>query len=158
MNLLLVCAANSARSLIAEALFAHLGRGRVKAHSGGIRPVGRPHPLTVELLERHGLAAHGLRSKGWDEFTGPRAPRMDAVITLCDETAAAAPAWPGDPVAAHWRVPDPVAAEGDHADKLAAFEEVYRRLKEAVETVLAQPVEDMPAERLKALLIQAAPK
>lgn len=158
LQILVLCTGNSARSLIAEALFNHLGRGRVKAFSAGSRPTGKPHPVALEVLERHGLSTLGLRSKSWDEFAQPDAPAMDVVVTVCDNAAEACPVWPGAPVKAHWGVPDPAAVEGDHAEKLAAFEETYRLFKDQIEKVLAQPIETMPGPRLQALLTELAPR
>lgn len=158
LNVLVLCTGNSARSLIAEALFAHLGRGRVRAFSAGSKPTGQPNPLALEVLERHGIAADGLRSKSWDEFGGADAPRMDAVITVCDSAAAApCPLWPGAPVTAHWGVPDPAAVEGERPQRLAAFEETYGWFRTAVEAVLAGPVETLSTAELSRLLRDAAP-
>lgn len=156
-RILVLGAGNVARSLIAEALFNHLGRGRVKAFSAGARPATRPHAIALELLERHGLSTLGLHCKGWDAFCRPGAPEMDVALTVCDD-ADPRPALPGSPVAVHWRLPDPAAAAGPHAEQLVAFEETYRLLKDQIERLLAEPVETMAKPRLQALMEELTPQ
>ena len=125
---------------MAESLLGALGQGRFRAFSAGSRPAGAPNPLALEVLARHGLPAAGLRSKSWDEFARPGAPRIDLVITVCDNAAAEpCPVWPGRPARAHWGFPDPAAATGSEAERLAAFERVFAGLKARIETFLALP-------------------
>ena len=129
-NVLFLCTGNSARSIIAEALLGRWGKGRFKAFSAGSFPKGAVHPLALDLLERAHLDTRGLRSKSWDEFARPGAPEMDFVFTVCDEAAAeVCPVWPGNPVTAHWGVPDPGSVEGTEADKNRAFRYAFQALE-----------------------------
>jgi arsenate reductase len=137
-NVLFLCTGNSARSLMAEALLARLGEGRVKAFSAGSRPTGRVHPLTIELLEREGLLIAGLRSKSWDEFLAADAPRMDVVITVCSEAEGeTCPVFPGHPKRLHWDIADPAAVAGGLAERRAAFIAAYRELTRRIEDFLS---------------------
>lgn len=157
LRIMVLCTGNSARSLIAEALFRHLGGDRIEAYSAGSRPAGAPHPLALQVLARHGVATAGLRSKSWDEFAQAGAPKLDVVITVCDNAASeTCPIWPGAPVRAHWGVPDPAAVQDPHA-ATAAFEETYDTFRRRIERLLAQPVEGMPAPELAGLLRRFAP-
>ncbi|MHA6289034.1 arsenate reductase ArsC [Maricaulis sp. CAU 1757] len=128
LDILILCTGNSARSILAEALFnAHAG-GRLRAHSAGSDPTGTPHPLALDLLARRGHDTRGLSSKSWDRFAAPDAPRLDAVITVCDHAAGqVCPIWTGAPVSAHWGLPDP-AAETDPEAARAAFAATYDAL------------------------------
>ena len=129
-NVLFLCTGNSARSILAEALLDHWGRGRFKAYSAGSFPKGAVHTLALDLLERAHLDTSGLRSKSWDEFAKPGAPEMDFVFTVCDQAASElCPVWPGNPVTAHWGVPDPAAVEGTEAEKIRAFRIAYQALE-----------------------------
>jgi arsenate reductase len=129
-NVLFLCTGNSARSIMAEALLEHWGRGRFKAYSAGSFPKGEVHPLALDLLERAHLDRCGLRSKSWDEFAKPGAPEMDFVFTVCDQAASeVCPIWPGNPVTAHWGVPDPAAVEGTEAEKNRAFRYAFQALE-----------------------------
>jgi arsenate reductase len=129
-NVLFLCTGNSARSIIAEALLEHWGRGRFKAYSAGSFPKGAVHPMSFDLLEKAHLSTRGLRSKSWDEFAKPRAPQMDFVFTVCDKAASEiCPIWPGNPVTAHWGVPDPAAVEGTEAERKRAFRYAYQALE-----------------------------
>ena len=129
-NVLFLCTGNSARSILAEALLGHWGKERFKAYSAGSFPKGVVHPLAIELLEKAHLNTRGLRSKSWDEFARPGAPVMDFVFTVCDKAAGeVCPAWPGNPMTAHWGVPDPAAAEGPEVEKMRAFRYAYQALE-----------------------------
>ena len=140
-NVLFLCTGNSARSIIAEALLDHLGAGRFKAYSAGSHPSGWVNPYSLQMLEAAGLATSGLRSKNWDEFAQPGAPRMDFIVTVCDNAAGeVCPVWPGKPIAAHWGVPDPAAVEGTDEQKRAAFRDVATTLRRRIELLINLPI------------------
>ena len=129
-NVLFLCTGNSARSILAEVLTDHWGKGRFKGHSAGSFPKGAVHPMAVDLLEKAHLDTSRLRSKSWDEFAKPCAPVMDFVFTVCDQAAGeVCPVWPGNPVTAHWGVPDPAAVDGPEAEKIRAFRYAYQALE-----------------------------
>jgi arsenate reductase (thioredoxin) len=141
---LFLCTGNSARSVLAEATLQHLGQGRVLAYSAGSRPLGRINPYAIELLQRQGIATEGLRSKSWDEFAAPGAPRMDFIFTVCDSAAGeTCPVWPGHPATAHWGVPDPAAVSGSDADKRHAFVQAYTVLRRRIELFLSLPLDKL---------------
>lgn len=148
-NVLVLCTGNSARSILGEALFNHLGKGRVRAFSAGSRPSGRVNPLALETLERHGITLADARSKSWDEFrTGavPGGLTFDFIFTVCDNAASEpCPVWPGHPATAHWGIPDPAHVEPMEARR-EAFETAYRQMKRRVEAFLALPLESMSRE------------
>ena len=132
-NVLFLCTGNSARSVMAEVLLEHWGRGRFKGFSAGSFSKGGVHPLALDLLENADLDARGLRSKSWDEFAKPGAAEMDFVFTVCDRAAGeVCPIWPGNPVTAHWGVADPAAVEGTPAEKRGAFREAYLVLENRI--------------------------
>jgi arsenate reductase len=128
-NVLFLCTGNSARSIIAEALLNYWGKGRFRAFSAGSHPKGQVLPSTLDVLRRNHLSTEGLRSKSWDEFAEPDAPALDFVFTVCDNAAKeVCPIWPGQPMTAHWGIPDPAAIEGTDEDKRRAFDRAFRDL------------------------------
>lgn len=132
-NVLFLCTGNSARSVLAESILNHLGEERFRGFSAGSHPKGEIHPLAIDLLKSLGMPTEGLRSKSWDEFARPGAPEFDFVFTVCDNAAGeVCPIWPGNPVTAHWGVPDPVLVEGDDLTRKAAFLSVYRQLERRI--------------------------
>ncbi|MCB1472041.1 MAG: arsenate reductase ArsC [Rhodobiaceae bacterium] len=140
-NVLFLCTGNSARSIIAEAILAREGQGRFCAFSAGSQPAGRVNPYALDLLRRMNHDVSGLRSKSWDEFAGPGAPKMDFVFTVCDNAAGeTCPLWPGQPMTAHWGVPDPAAVEGSEAEKHAAFADTYRMMSNRISLFVALPI------------------
>jgi arsenate reductase len=152
-NVLFLCRANSARSIMAEALLNHLGGGRFRAYSAGNDPSGRVHPLAVELLNRHGCDTTGVRSKPWTEFSARGAPRLDYVITLCDVVAfEACPIFSGRPVHAHWSIADPSLAAGSIDDRRQAFLEALEAIRRRVQRFTALPFESVDRHALKALI------
>ena len=133
LNVLFLCTGNSARSIMAEAILNRSGIGRFRAWSAGSFPAGAVNPRTVELLERLNYPVAEMRSKSWDEFAAPGAPDLDFVFTVCDDAAnEVCPAWPGQPMSAHWGVPDPATATGNDAEVAAAFADAYRMLNNRI--------------------------
>jgi arsenate reductase len=129
-NVLFLCTGNSARSIIAEALLNHAGKGHFRAFSAGSHPKGAVHPLAIEVIRAHGLPTNGLRSKSWDEFAQPGAPTMHRVFTVCDNAAGeVCPVWPGKPATGHWSIDDPAAVEGTDVAKRQAFERTFAELE-----------------------------
>ena len=140
-TVLFLCTGNSARSILAEATLNHLGGGRFRAYSAGSHPKGEVHPLALELLREQGLPTEGLRSKSWDEFAGSGAPALDFVFTVCGNAASeVCPIWPGQPMTAHWGVPDPAAAEGTETERHLAFAEAYRMLHNRISVFTSLPI------------------
>jgi len=147
-NVLFLCTGNSARSILAEVLLNHWGNGRFRAYSAGSFPKGRVHPMALETLRSMKLPVDGLRSKSWDEFARPDAPTMDFVFTVCDQAAGEiCPIWPGNPVTAHWGIPDPAAEEG--SAQAAAFRDTYRRLDARIKLFTALPLEKLDRLAIK---------
>lgn len=137
-TVLVLCTGNSARSILGEALFNHLGEGRVRAFSAGSKPKGVPHPGALRLLARRGIDTGTFRSKSWNAFTGPDAPSFDLAITVCGNAAGeACPVFLGSPLRAHWGLPDPADVTGSEAEVDAAFEETWRLLEMRVRAFLA---------------------
>lgn len=136
-SVLVLCTGNSARSILGEALFAHLGQGQIAAYSAGSKPKGVPHPGALRLLARKGIDPAQFRSKSWNEYSGPDAPLIDLAITVCGTAAGeACPVFPGAPLRAHWGLPDPADVEGSEAEIDAAFEETWRLLDMRVRAFL----------------------
>lgn len=147
---LFLCTGNSARSIMAEALLNRLGGGRFRAFSAGSHPTGQVNPLALELLEHSGLPTTDLRSKDWSEFAAPGAPHLDFVITVCDKAAREiCPAWPGQPMSAHWGVEDPVAERGDDLARQRAFALAFSILQRRISLFLSLPVAKLDAIALK---------
>lgn len=140
-NVLFLCTGNSARSILAEAIVNREGMGRFRGFSAGSKPKGEVHPFALQLLERLDHDVSGLRSKSWDKFAGPEAPKMDFVFTVCDQAAAEeCPFWPGQPMTAHWGLPDPAAARGNDAEQHLAFSETYRMLRNRISIFVNLPL------------------
>jgi len=149
-NVLFLCTGNSARSILAEALMNHWGRGKFRGFSAGSHPKGKVHPIALELLAHMKLPAEGARSKSWEEFARPGVPRMDFVFTVCDDAAAeTCPVWPGQPISAHWGVPDPAAVEGDDKAKWLAFREAFKALENRIKIFTALPFASLDRMKLE---------
>ncbi|MEP7063166.1 MAG: arsenate reductase ArsC [Betaproteobacteria bacterium] len=143
-NVLFLCTGNSARSIMAEAILRDVGAGRFNAYSAGSHPTGVVHPMALEWLESNRLSTEGLRSKAWDELARPDAPRLDFVFTVCDNaTGETCPVWPGQPVTAHWGVPDPAAAQGGAEHRRRAFAEASRLLMNRIRLFVSLPVDKL---------------
>ena len=170
-HVLFLCTGNSARSILGEALLNHWGKGRFRGFSAGSMPRGEVHPMAIQLLARwrfgrgvgyrlcsvlnpgfvarRGLPVAGLRSKSWEEFSGPGAPAMDFVFTVCGNAAAeACPVWPGHPVTAHWGIPDPVAVEGEEELRMQAFEKAFRQMEDRIRIFVDLPIQSLDRLRL----------
>jgi len=132
-NILFLCTGNSARSIMAEAILNKLGAGKFRAYSAGSQPKGRVNPHTIQLLQSLGYETSGFRSKSWNEFARPGAPALDFVFTVCDNAAGeTCPVWPGQPMTAHWGIPDPADAKGSPAEIALAFKDAYRMLHQRI--------------------------
>ena len=152
-NVLFLCTGNSARSILAEAILRNLGTGRFNAFSAGSQPKGEVHPFALELLQNLKLDTSFARSKSWDEFARPGSPKMDFVFTVCDNAAnESCPVWPGQPMTAHWGIPDPAAAEGTDAEKHLAFADAYRQLSNRISAFLALPLASIDRMSLQSRL------
>ena len=149
-EILFLCFGNSARSIMAEAILNHTGRGRFHAHSAGAQPVGTVNPHAATLLRNLGVAVDGLRSKSLDEFTGPEAPEFDFIITVCDTMAGeSCPALPGTPMRTHWSIPDPATATGSEAEVAVVFAETYRMLKNRIDILISLPMDKLTGLAMK---------
>src|SRR5271156_3212375 len=149
-NVLFLCTHNSARSILAEALINALGGGRFRGYSAGSFPSGKVNPFALETLRAFGHSADGFRSKSWDAFAAPGAPTMDFVITVCDQAAGeVCPIWPGQPITAHWGLPDPAAVEGSPAAIALAFADTYRMLANRIGLFTSLPVESLARLAIK---------
>ena len=154
INVLFLCTHNSARSILAEAMLNHIGKGRFKAFSAGSSPREnqQPNPLGLQVLQNAGISTEGLRSKSWDEFAAADAPHMDLVITVCDNAAGeVCPYWPGQPATAHWGYADPSEVEGDEAKKLEAFRQTLLAIHRRLELLI-----NLPADKLERAMVQQA--
>lgn len=150
MNVLFLCTGNSARSILAEAYLNAAAKGRFTAYSAGSHPAGKVNPFALELLEKNRLPTAGLRSKNWQEFARPDAPKLDLVFTVCDNAAGeACPLWPGQPVSAHWGIADPAAVAGPDEAKRKAFLRAFSELSTRINHLLALPI-----DRLDRLVLQ----
>jgi arsenate reductase len=144
LNVLFLCTGNSARSVMAEVLLNREGRGHFRAFSAGSHPKGQIHPYALDLLDRMNFDVSGLRSKSWSEFSGPDAPKLDFVFTVCDDAAAeACPYWPGQPMTAHWGVFDPAAARGNEAEIRLAFADAFRMLSNRISIFVSLPIRSL---------------
>lgn len=149
-NVLFLCTHNSARSVIAECVMNRLGAGRFKGLSAGSTPSGRVNPYAIDLLRQLNYDVSGLRSKSWDEFAAPGAPVMDFVFTVCDDAAGeVCPVWPGQPITAHWGVPDPSRAEGNEAEKRLAFADTHRMLNQRIGIFVNLPLTSLDTVALR---------
>jgi arsenate reductase len=143
-NVLFLCTGNSARSVMAEAILNKAGAGRFRAYSAGSQPKGQVHPETIRLLRSLDYDPSGFRSKSWNEFTKPGASKFDFVFTVCDNAAAeACPVWPGQPITAHWGVPDPAETKGNAAEIALAFKNAYRMLFQRIGIFTALPIRSL---------------
>ena len=144
LNVLFLCTGNSARSILAEAIIDRESMGRFKGYSAGSNPAGEPNPYAMQMLENLNHDTSGLRSKNWDEFTGPDAPQMDFIFTVCDNAAKeTCPIWPGHPASAHWGLPDPAAVEGSDAEVALAFADTYRMLRNRISIFVNLPLAEL---------------
>lgn len=154
MNILVLCTGNSARSILAEALFNHMGQGRVHAYSAGSKPAGKVNPFALSALEANGIATGGFRSKSWDEFAEDGAPEMDVVLTVCGNAAGeTCPVWIGAPITVHWGFPDPAAAVGSDDEIAAAFAETYTGLCRNIEAFMALDFETLSKSDIQSAMI-----
>lgn len=149
-NVLFLCTGNSARSIMAEVMLNHLGRGRFKAFSAGSHPAGRVNPWAIETLRALDLPTDGLRSKSWDEFARGGAPTIDFIITVCDNAASeVCPVWPGKPTSAHWGIPDPAAVQGSDDEKRAAFRDASTTLRRRIELLVDLPLDQLDPKSIR---------
>ena len=149
-NVLFLCTGNSARSILAESILNHVGKGRFRAFSAGSHPSGQINPFVLDLLRQQNMSVTELRSKHWDEFSPPDAPQLDFVFTVCDNAAGeVCPVWPGQPMTAHWGVEDPAAVEGDDETKRRAVSIALRQLNRRISLFISLPIAKLDAMALK---------
>jgi arsenate reductase len=149
-NVLFLCTGNSARSIMAEALLNAMGKGKFRAFSAGSYPRGQVNPFAVELLQKNRLPTEGLRSKSWDEFAAPGAPKLDFIFTVCDQAAGEmCPIWPGQPMTAHWGIEDPAAVEGSDDAKRKAFFKTYSELQRRLSVLVSLPLDKVDRVTLR---------
>lgn len=149
-NVLFLCTGNSARSILAESLLNLLGKGRFLAFSAGSHPAGQVNPFALELLEKNHSPTAELRSKPWDEFAQPDAPRLDFVITVCDKAAGeVCPVWPGQPMTAHWGIPDPATVEGSDEEKRRAFVDAMNQMQRRISMFVSLPFSSLDGMKLE---------
>src|SRR5271163_3924244 len=152
-NVLFLCTGNSARSIVAEAILNRVGAGKFRAFSAGSQPKKQVNPHTLQLLDGLGYDTSGFRSKSWDEFAKPGGPEFDFVFTVCDNAAAeACPVWPGQPMTAHWGIPDPAEATGNEAELRLAFKDAYRMLHQRIGVFTALPIRSLDQLSLQSKL------
>jgi protein-tyrosine-phosphatase len=150
MNVLFLCTGNSARSILAESILNTVGKGRFQAFSAGSHPMGTVNPFAIELLQKNRLPTENLRSKSWDEFAKPDAPALDFVFTVCDNAAGeVCPVWPGQPMTAHWGVPDPAAVEGSDEVRRKAFFTAFNQLQNRILLFANLPIDKLDRIALK---------
>ena len=150
LNVLFLCTGNSARSILAEAILNRLGAGKFRGYSAGSHPAGKVNPLALHLLRKASYDVSKLRSKSWDEFAAPGAPKLDFVFTVCDDAAnEICPIWPGQPMSAHWGLPDPVKSQGTEAERNLAFADTMRMLTQRIDIFV-----NLPLDRLTKLSLQ----
>jgi protein-tyrosine-phosphatase len=155
LNVLFLCTGNSARSILAESILNREGMGRFRAYSAGSIPTGKVNPHALNLLKRLNYDVSGLRSKSWEEFAKEGAPQLDFVFTVCDNAAnEVCPIWPGQPMTAHWGVPDPAAVEGTEAEKAFAFDDTYRMLNQRISIFVNLPLQSLSKLSLQKQLDQ----
>jgi arsenate reductase len=154
-NVLFLCTGNSARSILAEQILNHEGRGRFRAFSAGSHPTGRVNPFAIDVLQRAQIPTDGLRSKSWDEFALPGAAPLDFIFTVCDNAAGeVCPIWPGRPLTAHWGVPDPAAVQGTDDDKRKAFDAAFVALDRRIGLFLSLPIRSLDQLALSRKLVE----
>jgi arsenate reductase len=152
-NVLFLCTGSSARSILAESLVNHWGRGKFRGFSAGSFPKGQVNPMAMEFLQRMNLPTQGLRSKSWDEFAAPGAPPLDFIVTVCDNAAGeVCPVWPGKPMTAHWGIADPAAVPGTDAEKAFAFQKALNELQTRIKSLTALPIASWDRTKLQEML------
>jgi protein-tyrosine-phosphatase len=153
LNVLFLCTGNSARSIIAESVLNRLGMGKFKAYSAGSKPLGNVHPYALDLLRKTNYDISHLRSKTWEEFAKDGSPELDFVFTVCDNAAnEVCPVWPGQPMTAHWGLPDPAGSEGTEVERRLAFADTMRMLNQRIGIFVSLPLDQLSKLSLKARL------